>query len=130
MNLIIIILLLSACSILPKKITLAGTAGTAGVSERLLQNCVNDKYENIKMVVTIADKPKGHLTIECDEMRTFVRKKKNKCRIWLAKDADTKEIVGVHVGSRKSGRCPGIVESDTGCLQTMRCYSYGCSEVV
>ena len=86
--------------LLPEKIPLAGIAGTARVSERWLQSCVSDKYKNIQKVVTITYKPKGRLTIEYDEMRTFVRNKKNKCRIWLAKNTETKEIVGVHVGNR------------------------------
>ena len=40
------------------------------------------------------------MTIECDEMWSFVSKKKNKVWIWLALDIDTKEIVGVYVGKR------------------------------
>jgi IS1 family transposase len=48
----------------------------------------------------VTDKPKGPLTIECDEMWSFVKNKNNNYLIWLAKDVITKEIVGVHVGSR------------------------------
>jgi len=86
--------------LLLEKIPLAGIARTAGVSERWLQSYVNDKYENIQKVVSVTDKPKGRLTIECDEMWSFVRNKDNKYWIWLAKDVVTKEIVGVYVGSR------------------------------
>ena len=46
------------------------------------------------------DKPKGPLTIECDEMWSFVGSKDNKKWIWLAIDLDSGEIVGVYVGSR------------------------------
>ena len=46
------------------------------------------------------------LTIQCDEMWTFVSNKGNKHWIWLALEVDTKEIVGVYVGdcSRKGAR--------------------------
>ncbi len=84
----------------PEKIPPAGMAGTAKVPERWLRNCVSDKYDKIQKVVSVTDRQKGRLTTGCDEMRTFVRNKKNKCRIWLAKDAETKEIAGAHVGSR------------------------------
>lgn len=45
-------------------------------------------------------KKKARLTIQCDEMWSFVAKKNNKQWIWLALDTETKEIVGVHVGER------------------------------
>ncbi len=74
--------------LLPEKIPPAGTAGTAGVSERWLQNCVSEKYGNIQKAVTVTDRKKGRLTAGCDEMRSFVRNKNNKYRIWLAEDID------------------------------------------
>ena len=40
------------------------------------------------------------MTIECDELWSFVDNKKNKQWVWLALDADTREIVGVHMGAR------------------------------
>ena len=40
------------------------------------------------------------LTIECDEMWSFVMSKKNKKWIWLAIDVASKQIVGVFVGAR------------------------------
>jgi len=43
---------------------------------------------------------KGGLTVECDEMWSFVGLKHNKQWIWLALDSDSREIVGMHVGSR------------------------------
>ena len=100
--------------LLLEKIPLVGIARTVGVSERWLQNYVNDKYEKIQKVVSVTDKPKGRLTIECDEMRTFVRKKKNKFWIWLAKDVKTKEIVGVHVGNRDREGALGLWNSIPG----------------
>nr|WP_255409358.1 IS1 family transposase [Chlorogloea sp. CCALA 695] len=40
------------------------------------------------------------MTIQCDEMWSFVGKKSLKQWIWLAMDVETKEIVGLYVGSR------------------------------
>jgi len=40
------------------------------------------------------------LTIECDELWSFVGDKKRKVWIWLTIDRNTREIVGVYVGSR------------------------------
>ena len=43
---------------------------------------------------------KGHLTIECDELWSFVGNKGNKQWVWLAIDRATREIVGAYVGDR------------------------------
>lgn len=40
------------------------------------------------------------MTIQCDELWSFVGRKRNKQWVWLALDVDTREIVGVHVGAR------------------------------
>jgi IS1 family transposase len=40
------------------------------------------------------------LTVQCDELWSFVDNKGNKQWVWLALDADTREIIGAHVGSR------------------------------
>ena len=40
------------------------------------------------------------LTIEADEMWSFVGNKQNKQWVWLALDRKTREIVGFHVGGR------------------------------
>ena len=63
--------------------------------------CKNTSIKNTKTSrkKSIAKK-KGKITIECDEMWSFVEKKTNKQWIWLAIDLDSREIVGVHVGSR------------------------------
>ncbi len=45
-------------------------------------------------------KKPGLLTIQLDEMWSFVGSKDNKQWIWLAIDADSREIVGVYVGDR------------------------------
>src|SRR4028119_702140 len=43
---------------------------------------------------------KGRLTIQCDELWSFVDNKGNKQWVWLALDANTREIVGVYIGVR------------------------------
>ena len=61
--------------------------------------------------VEVKDKPKGRLTIECDEMWSFVGNKGNKLWIWLAIDVDSREIVGVYVGSRDKQGAQGLWDS-------------------
>jgi len=97
--------------LLLEKISLAGIARAAGVSERWLQDYVNRKYEEVPRKVTVRKKEKGPLTIECDEMHSFVGNKGNKQWIWLAKDADTGEIVGCYVGRRDKKGAQGLWDS-------------------
>jgi IS1 family transposase len=40
------------------------------------------------------------LTIECDELWSFVFSKENKFYVWLAIDRTTREIVGCYIGDR------------------------------
>ena len=72
------------------------------VGSRLCKYKVREYPSRIK----VTNKPKGPLTIECDEMWSFVGCKDNKQWLWLAKDRDrdrdrnTKEIIGVYLGNR------------------------------
>jgi hypothetical protein len=50
----------------------------------------------VKREVEVKSKKRGKLTIQCDEMWSFVGNKGNKQWIWLAIDVLTKEIVGVY----------------------------------
>ncbi len=97
--------------LLLEKIPLAGIVRVVDVSKRWLQYYVNNKYENIPQVIDVTDKKKGRLTIECDEMWSFVGNKGNKEWIWLAKDIETREIVGVYVGSRDKDGAQGLWDS-------------------
>ena len=49
--------------------------------------------------------------IECDEMGSFVGPKGNQQGIWLALDADTREIVGGHGGGRDRAGAEGLWRS-------------------
>ena len=86
--------------LLLEKIPLAGIARVCQVSETWLQDYVNRKYEAIPQQVNVSAKKKGRLTIQCDEMWSFVGNKGNKQWIWLALDVETREIIGVHIGDR------------------------------
>jgi insertion element IS1 protein InsB len=42
-------------------------------------------------------KPKGSLTLQLDEMRSLVKKKRNKQWLWIAFDPNTRKIVGLYI---------------------------------
>jgi transposase-like protein len=63
--------------LLLEKISLAGIARSEKVSQKWLQTYVNDKYLLIPRVVKAAQK-KGKLTIQCDELWSFVDNRANK----------------------------------------------------
>ena len=56
-------------------------------------------------------KKKGKLTIQCDELWSFVDNKGNKQWIWLALDAKSREIVGVYIGARDSAAASELWKS-------------------
>ena len=92
--------------LLLERISLRGIARVTGVSWSWLQNYVNNKLAAVPRQIRVSEKPKGKLTIECDEMWSFVFCKKIKVYIWLAIDRSTREIIGCYLGdrSRKSAR--------------------------
>ena len=96
--------------LLLERIPIAGISRVVGISEPWLQKYINEKYENIPQNIEI-DKEKGKLTIQCDEMWSFVLNKKNKQWVWLALDQNSKEIVGVYVGSRDKEGAQGLWDS-------------------
>lgn len=88
--------------LLLERLSLAAIARAVGVSETWLQHYVNKLYEQIPHEATIKKKSKGRLTIECDELWSFVGNKVNKQWIWLAIDRDTREVIGVYIGNRSA----------------------------
>ncbi len=92
-------------------ISLAGIARSTQVSETWLQGYVNDKYAHVPQQIQVSAKPKGKLTLECDEAWSFVDNKGNKQWIRLAMDRKTREIVGVYVGDRSSKAALGLWKS-------------------
>jgi IS1 family transposase len=57
------------------------------------------------------DLKKRRLTIQCDQMWSFVGNKGNKQWIWLALDWKSGEIVGVFVGERSRDGARGLWQS-------------------
>jgi insertion element IS1 protein InsB len=53
----------------------------------------------------------GRLTIQWDELGACVDNKGNKQWVWLALDADTREIVGVYMGARDEEAARKLWES-------------------
>ncbi len=97
--------------LLLEKIPLAGIARAVQVSSTWLQEYVNDKYTHVNRQVNVSDKPKGKLTVECDEAWSFVDRKGNQQWIWLAMDRNTREIVGVYIGDRSKQGAIGLWNS-------------------
>ena len=86
--------------LLLERISLRGIARVVGVSWRWLQNYVNKKFEQVPRKVQVSPKPIGKLTIECDELWSFVDYRKNQYWVWLAIDRKTREIVCCYIGDR------------------------------
>ena len=97
--------------LLLEKLPLSGIARSVQVSETWLQAYVNEKYRAVKREVDVPKKPKGRLTIECDELWSFVGNKANKQWVWLAIDLDTRQCVGCFVGSRSREGAQGLWDS-------------------
>lgn len=86
--------------LLLEKIPLAGIARATQVSESWLQEQVNNTYATVPRTVSVVPKAKGKLTVQMDELWSFVDHKGYKQWVWLAMDADTRELIGCHIGDR------------------------------
>ena len=86
--------------LLLERISLAGICRAVGVSQRWLQYYVNAKYAAVSRQIQFSGKSQGELVLECDELWSYVGKRKLKQWVWLALDKHTREIVGVYVGTR------------------------------
>jgi transposase-like protein len=64
-------------SLLLERISMRGIARVTGVSWDWLQKYVNSKMSCIPRRISVTDKSKGRLTLECDEIWSFVLSKKN-----------------------------------------------------
>jgi len=92
--------------LLLERISLRGIARVIQVSWSWLQDYVNQKLARTQRQIKVSVKLPGKLVIECDEMWSFVDRKKNEVYIWLAIDRNSRKIVGCFVGdrTRKSAR--------------------------
>lgn len=68
--------------LLLEKISWAGIARSTGVSQKWLQDYVNNKYASIERTVKVKPKKKVRLNVECDELWSFVDCKENKQWVW------------------------------------------------
>jgi IS1 family transposase/transposase-like protein len=83
-----------------ERISLAGIARVLQISEDTVQRYVNAKSKTVSQQVEVIEKPKKRLTVQMDELWSFVDDKNNQQWVWLALDVKTREIVGVQIGDR------------------------------
>lgn len=88
--------------LLLEKIPQAGIARATGISERYLQSYINKELSNTTQKVDAISRKPGRLIIEMDEMWSFFYKKSNKAWIWIALDAESREVVGAYIGDRSA----------------------------
>jgi IS1 family transposase/DNA-directed RNA polymerase subunit RPC12/RpoP len=106
--------------LLLKKIALAGIARATGVSESWLQGHANACYEAVPKTADVVPKAKGNLNVQMDELWSFVDNKGNKQWVWLAIDADTREIIGCHIGDCSRASAIALWQFIPGVYRTMR----------
>lgn len=83
-----------------EKIPLAGIARILDLSSDWLQHYVNQTYTDVPRKIEVSEKTKQRLTVQMDELWSFVDDKGNEQWVWLAIDVSTREIVGCHIGDR------------------------------
>jgi insertion element IS1 protein InsB len=76
-----------------------------------LQEHVNDTYGQVPQAASVVPKAKGKLRVQMDELWSFVDRKGNKQWVWLAMDADTREIIGCHIGDRSRASALALWQS-------------------
>jgi insertion element IS1 protein InsB len=86
--------------LLLERISLRGICRVMSVSLTWLLDFFLVVTNEIPKDLGVVKPEKSKLTLELDEMWSFVGKKKNKQWIWLAIDRATKQIVGFHIGGR------------------------------
>ncbi len=97
--------------LLLEKIPLAGIARVLKLSASWLQQYVNRSYGLVPRQVEVMPKLKGPLTVQMEELWSFVDNKGNKQWVWLALDVVTREIVGCHIGDRSGASASALWQS-------------------
>ena len=92
--------------LLLERISLQGIARVTRVSWSWLQDYVSQKLARTSRQIKVSGKLPGKLTIECDDLGSFVNRKKNEVYIWLAIDRNSRKKIGYYIGdrTRKSAR--------------------------
>jgi IS1 family transposase/transposase-like protein len=86
--------------LLHEKIPLAGIARATETSESWVQAQANATYEAVSKTPEVLPKPQGPLRVQMDELWSFVDNKGNQQWVWLAMDAESREVIGCHIGDR------------------------------
>lgn len=94
-----------------ERIPLAGIARVLHLSESWLQQYVNEHYEQTSKQAQVIPKTTSRLTVEMDELWSFVDHKGNKQWVWLAIDRQTREIIGCHIGDRSEASARALWQS-------------------
>ena len=63
---------------------------------------MNTQAVVVKKQVEVSPKPKKRLSVQIDELSSFVNNQRNQQWVWLALNAQTREIVDVHIGDRSA----------------------------
>ena len=110
--------------LLLEKIPLAGIARVLEISPDWLQGYVNGIYADVPRHIEVTDKSKRRLTVQMDELWSFVDDKGNEQWVWLAIDVETREIVGCHIGDRSGESAQALWDSLPGVYrQCAVCYT-------
>ncbi len=94
-----------------ERISQAGIARVLQVSEDTVQRYVNSQAAAEQKQVEVTPKEKKRLSVQMDELWSFVDSKENQQWVWLALDAQTREIVGVHIGDRSAVSAQALWDS-------------------
>lgn len=86
--------------LLLERIQLRGICRVIGVSVKWLMKFIKHKYANTERKIKVLPKNKGKMSVQMDELWSFVSKKGNKLWVWVAIDVKTREIIGLYVGDR------------------------------
>ena len=107
-----------------EKIPLAGIVRSLQISESWLQQYVNADYATVSRSVQVTPKPRRRLTVQMDELWSFVDDKGNEQWVWLALDVETREIVGCSIGDRSGESAKALWRSLPAVYrQSAVCYS-------
>ena len=86
--------------LLLERLSLAGIARVMQRSDDCIQRYVNQKANTVSTQVEVTSKPKKRLSVQMDELWSFVTSKGHEQWVWLALDAETREIVDAYIGDR------------------------------
>lgn len=102
-----------------EKMPLVGIARSLEVSESWLQQFVNVYYATVPQQVQVESKPQQRLTVQMDELWLFVENKDYEYWIWVALDAETREVVGCYIGDRSGESAKALWDSLPAVSSTM-----------